>query len=112
MTRVLPRTLVRPLLFLAALAAAWAATRGVGDLGSGWLLLTPALLLALPLLAGRYVGERTLRRLAASRPARRSHAAEPRVPLWRSRTVVAHGGLLLARRIAGRAPPATALLAS
>jgi hypothetical protein len=112
MTRVLPRSLVRPLLFLAALAAAWAATRGIGDAGSGWLLLTPALLLALPLLAGRYVGERTLRRLAHTRPERRPRAAEPRVALRRSATVLAHGGLLLARRIAGRAPPATALLHS
>lgn len=85
---MLPRRLLRPLLFLAALAAAYAATRSIGDLGTGWLLLTPALLLALPLLAGRYVGERTLRRLARTRPARRARGSYQ--VSWRARADDGH----------------------
>jgi hypothetical protein len=110
MTRVSPSRILRPLAFLAVVGLVFALTRSVGDVSAGLLLLTPALLLCLPLLAGRYVGERTLRRLARPRPERRRPpAAESVAALRPRRTVAAHGGLLLARRSAGRAPPAAAI---
>lgn len=69
------------------------------------LYLLPALLILLPLLCGRYPGERLLRaisarplRLAPAPPAPRRRFHLP-VPLPR-------GGSLLASALAGRAPPA------
>jgi hypothetical protein len=65
----------------------------------------------LPLVAGRYLGERTLRRLAlARRPHRRRVAGARPVLPWRAKAR-RHGGWLLAHRLAGRAPPAGAALA-
>ena len=70
----------RQLLFaLAGLTLALASLTLVG-VHSDVLLVVPALVLALPLLAGRYVGEEQLARLAAAfvarrrRPARRARA--------------------------------------
>jgi hypothetical protein len=73
--------------------------------------LAPALLIAVPLLAGRYLGERGLRRLAAAAAAgRRRRVVRPRggAPVGRGEAEddVVRGGLVLARRLAGRAPPA------
>jgi hypothetical protein len=74
---------------------------------TGILCLLPALALAATLLAKRYPGERTLTRLAA--PGRRMrwerpHASVPRAA--RSFAVAVHGGLLIARSLAVRPPPA------
>jgi hypothetical protein len=74
-------------------------------MGLGLLFLAPAVLLALPLIAGRYVGAERLSRVAARRVdgARRSVPALlaprrcPRVP--------PRGGLLIAASLAVRPPP-------
>lgn len=66
--------------------------------------LLPALALFLSLAFGRYPGGETLIRAARSRhPAR--VVAEPRRPLHSFTTVCASGGDLVARSLAGRAPP-------
>jgi hypothetical protein len=69
-------------------------------------LLAPALLLALPLLAGRYVGEDVIERLRAPRTAparRRAKQAAPRLrPLARP---MARGTGLMAGHLARRPPP-------
>ena len=76
--------------------------------GADVLLASPALVLALPLLAGRYVGEERIARLAARfvAPARRAAsrltARLPRAP----RALVPRGGRLLACSLAERGPPA------
>ncbi len=84
-------------------ACLWCA--GVRDLQLALLYLGPVLLLATALAANRYPGERLLlriRRRPRRRPAARAgDASTPRAPT----TVVARGGLLLARALAGRAPP-------
>jgi hypothetical protein len=97
---------LRLALGLLALSMAWLLASATG-LSDGLVMLAPALLLALPLLAGRYVGERTLERLRTSRtaatPPRRSAPtfALPRPAL----TLIARGGLLLASSLATRPPP-------
>jgi hypothetical protein len=72
----------------------------------GILYLLPALALAMVLLTRRYPGERMLARLTAHRPTRwaRPRASVPRAA--RMLPVAAHGGLLIARSLAVRPPPA------
>ncbi|HKE15650.1 MAG TPA: hypothetical protein VKB80_12320 [Kofleriaceae bacterium] len=73
------------------------------------LMVSPFLVLALPLLAGRYVGERRIQRLVARfagpvrRAARRLVARVARAP----RVLVPRGGRLVAASLAERGPPAT-----
>lgn len=70
------------------------------------LCLLPAVLLAIPLLARRYPGER---RLLAMGCRRRPGWPRPRPSATASRGVVlvaVHGGLLLGRALAVRPPPA------
>jgi len=97
----------RHLLFgLAALTLAIAALTRLGVPGDV-LLALPALLFALPLLAGRYVGEGRLARLAAAYVARRRRpavalaASARRLPRGLPR-----GGHLIAASLAVRPPPA------
>ena len=90
-----------------ALLLIWGSGFLVPDLHLALLYLAPGLLLATALLAGRYPGEQALERIAARRrrpPAAASRSSQrcrrrARLP------VAAHGGLLLARALAGRAPP-------
>ena len=76
--------------------------------GADVLLASPALVLLLPLMAGRYVGEERLARLAARfvervrRAVPRLIARLPRAP----RALVPRGGRLLACSLAERGPPA------
>jgi hypothetical protein len=97
-------------LVVASLAvAAWLLVHGVGCSGEGLVMLAPALAFAVPLLAGRYVGERTIHRVRAARAGaptarRRSTAAAPR--RRPSLALVPRGGLLLASSLATRPPPA------
>jgi len=76
---------------------------------SGLLHLAPALILVAALLARRYPGERLIVRLAGSpvraRRRARPHALKPRVHIV---ALVPRGGLLLARSLAVRPPPAAA----
>ena len=88
-----------------ALVAVWCVGFLAPDVHLALLYLAPALLLATALLAGRYPGERALERIAAQRrrprPTRSSSTREPRTRPCGT----VHGGLLLARALAGRAPP-------
>jgi hypothetical protein len=74
---------------------------------TGLLYLLPALTLALVLLARRYPGERALLALRGERRAVRRRRAPLRVPTPRPAVLIlARGGLLLARSLAVRPPPA------
>jgi hypothetical protein len=85
------------------LAALWLIGLHVGGLDTGLLFLAPAFVLLLPLLAGRYVGERRLTPLHTR--VRRAVAAALHLPRPRAR-LVPRGGLLVGCSLAGRAPPA------
>jgi hypothetical protein len=77
--------------------------------GAGALLGCPALVLVLPLLGGRYVGEARLARLVGRLAPRRRPLAprtSPRLP--RAPRVLPRGGRLIAARLAERGPPACA----
>ena len=99
---------LRLLLALTALSVAWLLVQGVTGVPEGVAMLVPAMLLALPLLAGRYVGEEAIERARLARdpvaPGRRR--APGRSPSLRATTVVIpRGGLLLASSLATRPPP-------
>jgi hypothetical protein len=97
---------LRLLLGLTALTLGLVAVQALT--GAEVLLASPALVLALPLLAGRYVGEERIARLAAHlhadapRAARRLAARLPRAP----RALLPRGGRLIAFGLAERGPPA------
>jgi hypothetical protein len=91
---------------LAALTVVVAASTFVGA-HSDVLLALPALLFSLPLLAGRYVGEERLARLAAAFvSSRRRRSAPPKVCVRRARRTLPRGGHLIAASLAVRPPPA------
>jgi hypothetical protein len=93
------------LLGLAALTLALAALTLVG-VRSDVLLAVPVLLFALPLLAGRYVGEERLARLAAAFvPIRGRAAGSPATAARRSPRALPRGGRLIAASLAVRPPP-------
>jgi hypothetical protein len=75
---------------------------------AGALCLLPVLALALPLAMRRYPGERILASLSNAQRSRwpRPRSSSPRGE--RSFTVAPHGGLLIARALAVRPPPALA----
>jgi hypothetical protein len=89
-------------------AAAWLAGVQLESLDTGLLLLVPCFALAVALLLGRYPGEELLAkhgRDPKSSPRRRRPPTRPR---WSSPVRRTNGGLLMARSLAGRAPPLTA----
>jgi hypothetical protein len=89
--------------------ASWLAAEVLTGCHSGLLYLAPALVLALPLLLGRYVGEEQLVELAARQPARaRRRALRLAGPRSYAR-VMERGGRLVASGMAKRPPPARAL---
>jgi hypothetical protein len=96
---------LRLLFVVCALPALWLVTKSFFDVSLGLLFLAPAVLLALPLIAGRYVGaERLIRAAGQRRPAARRSASvlpAPR-PRWR---VPPRGGMLIAASLAVRPPP-------
>jgi len=103
---------VRDRLLLCAMAAAVltaAVAHGAAGIPADALIAVPALLLLLPLAAGRYVGSERLARLARRaprpRPARGARAVVRR-PL--ARRPAPRGGLLIAVSLARRGPPASA----
>jgi hypothetical protein len=99
---------LRPLLAVALLGVVVALAETVTGLDTGLLLLSPALVLLLPLLLGRYLGEEQLERLVArARPVRRRRAVSLAPPRRRPRAAAAHGGRLLAFALAERGPPLT-----
>jgi hypothetical protein len=101
---------LRPLLAVAVLGVVIALAETVTGLDTGLLLLSPALVLLLPLLAGRYLGEETLERLVARRSAavRRTRAVSAPLPRRRPRATSVRGGRLLASALAERGPPPAA----
>jgi hypothetical protein len=96
----------RQLFGLAVLTLALALLTGIG-VNADVLLVAPALLFALALLAGRYFGEERLARLAAAfaSPRRRSAGS---LPTTARRTTRARprGGHFIAASLAVRPPPA------
>jgi hypothetical protein len=97
-----PHHAVRATAGVAVLAALWLVGLHVGGLDTGLLFLAPAFVLLLPLLAGRYVGERAL---TPVQRIRRAVATALHLPRPRAR-LVPRGGLLVGCSLAGRAPPA------
>jgi hypothetical protein len=97
------------LLTFALVVAAWMTAETLTGMQTGLLYLAPALVLALPLILGRYVGEEQLVGLAGrarTRPRRRvSRIAGPRSYA----RVMQRGGRLVASGMAKRPPPAAAL---
>jgi hypothetical protein len=106
----MPRRDRRILLGLAALTVLFAVVQSATGISGDVLLAAPALILLLPLLAGRYVGEDGIARLSAfvARPRRRPALARPIEPL-RAPAVLARGGRLIAVALGRRGPPAHAL---
>lgn len=93
------------LLGLAGVAVALALVQSATGAGADVLIAAPGLLLLLPLVAGRYVGEGGLVRLARARPYRERTAA-PAPAIRRGRPhAVPRGGLLIAVALARRGPP-------
>ncbi len=93
---------LRAVLGVAVMAVLWLGGLEIGGLGTGLLFLAPAFVLLVPLLAGRYPGER---RLLPVRPRVRRAALALLAPA-RPRAVLApRGGLLVGCSLAGRAPP-------
>jgi hypothetical protein len=93
---------------LGGLAVGVALAQSVSGLGAGLLLLAPALVLLLPLLAGRYLGEETLTRWKAAfvpRPPRAAAALSARLPRL-PRVAIAEGGALVGAGLGRRGPPA------
>jgi hypothetical protein len=77
------------------------------------LLAAPVLVLLAPLLAGRYLGERQIERLAAARVPRAHPVARPRrtsIAPRAPRVLLPRGGRLLATSLAVRPPPPVAQL--
>jgi hypothetical protein len=106
----MPRRDQRILFGLAALTVLLAVLQSVTGISGDVLLAAPALVLLLPLLAGRYVGEDGIARLGTllAPPRRRpvvAHATAGR----RAPRVLARGGRLIAVALAQRGPPALAL---
>jgi hypothetical protein len=103
------RRLSTAALILAVLALACCALEGWG--GDGLLVVLPALLLGIVLLARRYPGERLL---VAARAARRTRwpraQSQSRVRARPVVATIARGGQLLGRSLAVRPPPGAALL--
>jgi hypothetical protein len=98
------------LLTLAGLTLALASLTLVG-VQTDVLLAAPVLVFGLPLLAGRYVGEEQLARLAAAFVAARRRPAAALVPtVRRAPHAVPRGGRLIAASLAVRPPPARTLL--
>ncbi len=99
---------LRPLLLVALLGVALACGVTLGGLHGPLLHLAPALVLLLPLLAGRYLGEDRIAALAGAVRRRRRARVRAFVALPRRRpfALVARGGLLLAEALAERGPPA------
>jgi hypothetical protein len=69
----------------------------------------PLLVVALPLVAERYVGESRLRRWSTPARPRRRHAPVETVSVRRLADLVPRGGRLIAHALAERGPPVPAL---
>jgi hypothetical protein len=106
-----PRRDQHILLGLTALSVLLALLVSITGIDADVLLATPALMLLLPLLAGRYVGEEGIARLGArlATPARRLTPAVLAAPR-RAPRALPRGGRLIADSLARRGPPVPALV--
>jgi hypothetical protein len=106
-----PRRDQHILLGLTALSVLLALLVSISGIDADVLLATPVLILLLPLLAGRYVGEEGIARLGArlAAPARRLAPGAVVVPR-RGPRALPRGGRLIAESLARRGPPALALV--
>lgn len=103
----------RTRLFLfAAAATAWLAACAASGAHDAALISAPVFLLLLPLIAGRYVGEERIERLAQAWAGRerRPRTLSSRIPAPRPRAVLARGGRLIGTSLAVRPPPLSAAL--
>jgi hypothetical protein len=106
----MPRRDQRIMLGLAALTVLLAVVQSATGISGDVLLATPALILLLPLLAGRYVGEDGIARLSAFLARPRPRPVAVRAALARrAPRVLARGGRLIAVALAQRGPPALQL---
>jgi hypothetical protein len=96
-----------------ALTLCWVALLAVTGATDALLFLAPALLIAIPLLGGRYVGEELIAKFVARRARRRKRAAAPvrQAPPAPS-TWLPRGTRLIAFGLAKRPPPARLALQS
>jgi hypothetical protein len=106
----MPRSHQRMLLALAVVAVTVPVLESVLHLSSGVLFVLPALLLAVPLLFGRYLGERTLSRLAGKLTPQRPRRTAARPRVRPTLVLLPRGGRLIAASLAVRPPPRGGLL--
>jgi hypothetical protein len=90
---------------LAATTSLWVVLLTLAGAEGAVLYLAPALLMAVPLLWGRYPAERALARLASRRRRRPQASVQPSTRPRFARRLPVRGSLLLAHSLAGRAPP-------
>ena len=106
---IMVRRDLRLLLALTLLAMAWLVARSVAGMGEGLEYLAPALLFALPLIAGRYLGEDLIERVRTTRAVPAPRRVRPRATRLRPvARAVPRGRALLAAHLAHRPPPAVA----
>src|ERR1700680_799390 len=96
---------LRLLLALCLLAVAWLIARSIVGLGTGFVFLLPAVIMALPLVAGRYIGAERLGRISRSRSPRRRRVPAGSPVRRTFRPAPPRGGLLIAVSLAVRPPP-------
>jgi hypothetical protein len=93
-----------------ALTLCWVAALALTGATEALLFLAPALLIAIPLIGGRYIGEELIVKLASRRRSRPARPAPREVrPLLSSPTWLARGARLIAFSLAKRPPPAALL---
>ena len=102
----MPRRDRHILLALAMLSLAFAIAQSATGVSPDLLLAVPALLLLMPLLAGRYLGEDGLARLAGRRAAPRRRTPARLGVRRRAPRLLPRGGRLIAAALAERGPPA------
>jgi hypothetical protein len=106
----MPRRDQRILFGLAALTVLFAVVQSATGISGDVLLAAPALILLLPLLAGRYLGEDGIARLGAFvAPPRRRPALSRIASALRAPRILARGGQLIGDALGTRGPPAYAL---
>lgn len=93
-----------------AVTLGWVALLAGTGATEALLFLAPALLIAIPLLAGRYVGEELIAKLAAraARRPRPPHATAPSAPAV-AQVFLPRGARLIAHSLAKRPPPVALL---
>jgi hypothetical protein len=94
-------------LSFAAISCVWLLGLEMLGVEAAFAYLAPALLILLPLLSGRYPGDRALARAGARRASAGPRPRSSRPPRPRARPgLLPRGGRLVGTALAGRAPPA------